>query len=139
MPARRILVEHIDIVHLSEFSTGYDRQWSIMGIIPVRRIFFDTQVVSRIASESTAFRARFWKRIKRDHHYVISPLTMFELLFGLAGSDSRKFAQHQERFRVLSGNGRAIILTFPEHFAIRKSIGLDIPQESTRQRSAPDT
>ena len=94
------------------------------------KIFFDTQVVSVLAERDTEIRDRVWRKIRNQYRYVISPLTMFELFFGLAGADDKHFHNHQARFQTLRGTGRPSILPFPpERFAIKRALQMDIGQE----------
>ncbi|MBL8292595.1 MAG: hypothetical protein JNN08_12205 [Bryobacterales bacterium] len=64
----------------------------------------DTQVFSLLSEASDdKWRQRFWRVLDQQYRYIISPLSMFELFFGLAASEGNHFATHQERFRQLCG------------------------------------
>jgi hypothetical protein len=69
------------------------------------------------------------RKIRNQYRYVISPLTMFELFFGLAGADDKHFHNNQAQFQTLRGTGRPSILPFPERFAIKRALQMDIGQE----------
>jgi predicted nucleic acid-binding protein len=83
-------------------------------------IFFDTQVASTLAKADAEWSNRFWRRIKNEFKYVISPLTIFELLFGLANSEQSYFGEQKERFRVLMGTSQPRVWPLPEDFALKK-------------------
>jgi hypothetical protein len=93
------------------------------------KIFFDTQIVSMLTESDSEMRKRVWRKIKNQYRYVISPLTMFELFFGLAGADDKHFHNNQAQFQTLRGTGRPSILSFPERFAIKRALQIDIGQE----------
>lgn len=93
-----------------------------------RRITIDTQVFSLLSEASDdKWRQRFWRVLDQQYRYIISPLSMFELFFGLAASEGNHFATHQERFRQLWGPRTPLVLELPEAFAIKKALGVDVP------------
>lgn len=93
-----------------------------------RRITIDTQVFSLVSETcDDKWRQRFWRVLYQQYRYIISPLSMFELFFGLAGSKGNRFATHQGRFRQLCGPGTPSVLALPEAFAIKKALGVDVP------------
>jgi hypothetical protein len=93
------------------------------------KIFFDTQVVSMLAQSETEMHKRVWRKVRNQYRYLISPLTMFELFFGLAGADEKHFHVHHARFQTLRGTGQPTILALPERFAIKRALEIDIGQD----------
>jgi hypothetical protein len=70
------------------------------------KIFFDTSLCIDIARKIPADEwSKVSNRVFRKFRYFISPLTVYELVAGLASADERHFIQNQEAIRAVYPTG----------------------------------
>ncbi len=86
------------------------------------RLFLDTQICINVGKRLIAQRTwdRVWRHITSNFEYVISPLTLCELLRGVASGTDRHFNENREAIRVLvPPHKRKRFLDLPAAFALK--------------------
>lgn len=90
------------------------------------RLFFDTQICINVGNRSVSERrwASVWRYVTQNFQYVISPLTLCELLRGVACGTDRHFNENREAIRVLVPPHRhKCFLDFPAAFVLKAVLG----------------
>ncbi len=88
------------------------------------RLFFDTNILETLASSPLYERVR--KYLSARYTYVISPLTVDELLLGIKGGDEQFFDRNQAKMKVLRGVGQMRILRPPATFVLKQVLGVHV-------------
>ena len=86
------------------------------------KLFLDTQICIDIAKRVIDRRmwARVWRKIMSRFQYVISPLTLCEILRGIASGTDLYFDDNREALRVLvPPNSEKRFLAFPAAFVLQ--------------------
>ena len=86
------------------------------------RLFLDTQICIDIGKRVIDRRmwARVWRHITSNFQYVISPLTLCEVLTGVASGTDRYFNENREALRVLvPPNSQKRFLGLPAAFVLQ--------------------
>ncbi len=79
----------------------------------------------RIASDQWSIVASYVRTATR---YCVSPLTIGEIIWALAGGDAKYFGSHQQRLRVLlSPNSRPEVFDFVPYFTAHQ-LGIEFPR-----------
>jgi len=97
--------------------------------MPKKRIFLDTNVCIDIASYKLE---QEWLSIRRyvlqDYKYVISPLTLLEILIKIGRGDKRYFEKNRKALQVLVGTKKnKTFLDFPGRFLLKHVVGNTTP------------
>ena len=91
------------------------------------RIFFDTNVLEPLSKPPLQFGLdKIRRRLSEKYVYVVSPLTVDELLLGLKGGDQKYFQRDQAKMNVLRGVGQVRMLPPPATFALVQALGLEV-------------
>ena len=86
--------------------------------------FLDTSVVSRLVTYSTHDRQRIWAYIKIRWDYVISAMTVIELMVGMHEGDDIHWGDRRERLDVLvEPDENAAILIVPHEYLCQYLFG----------------
>ncbi len=86
--------------------------------------FLDTSVVSRLVAYSRYDRQRVWTYIKTRWEYVISAMTIIELMVGMHEGDDIHWGDRRERFDVLvEPDDSATILIVPHEYLCQYLFG----------------
>jgi hypothetical protein len=86
------------------------------------RLFFDTQICITVGKRLVDQRCwtRVWRYVKENFQYVISPLTLCELLRGVASGTDLYFDENREAIRVLIPSlAHPRFLEFPAAFVLK--------------------
>ncbi len=90
-----------------------------------KNIYFDTGLCIKLATEiSPEERRRLSQLISKEYTYCISPVTIHELLNGLAGAND--FEASKKPLKILYGVGRRKFLPLPVVFVLKK-LSQEIP------------
>lgn len=91
-----------------------------------KKIYFDTGIVINLAKQLTDRERRaFLQSLRRNYTYRISPITIYELLGGLAGAQD--FKSWRLALKILYGTGRRKVLSLPSVFICRNFFGVVPP------------
>lgn len=90
------------------------------------RLFFDTSVCTRIAYHKPEKEESFIRRyIDATYEYVVSPLTLLELLIKIGRGNEEYFEKNRKSLRVLAADPEKLIfLDFPGSHLLRHIFGL---------------
>jgi hypothetical protein len=102
------------------------------------KLFFDSQICIDIANRTLDERrwARTWRYVRQNFRYVVSPLTLCELLRGVACGTELYFNENREAIRVLVPSpARDRFLPFPSAFVLKTVLNCEqgAPSLPTRQ------
>jgi hypothetical protein len=86
------------------------------------RIFFDTNTLEILRSSNSIEAPRLRQYIGSRYRYIISPLTVAELLRGIHNGDPTKFYRDKEKALILRGNPPPRVIELPGKFVFREVI-----------------
>ena len=91
------------------------------------RLFFDTNVLESLATPPfNAYLEKIRKHLSHEFVYVLSPLTVDELLLGIHSGDEQFFRKDQAKMEVLRGVGQIRLLPFPASFALKQALEIHV-------------
>jgi hypothetical protein len=94
-------------------------------------MFFDTNVLEPLSKPPLdASLDRIRRHLSQKYVYVVSPLTIDELLLGAHGGDPKLFTRDQAKMRVLRGAGKLQVIDPPATFALKQVLRLNISPPS---------
>jgi hypothetical protein len=91
------------------------------------RIFFDTNVLEPLSKPPLgASLEKIRRLLLQKYSYVVSPLTVDELLLGVRGGEERYFAKDQAKMNILRGTGNLHVLAPPGTYALKHGLELHV-------------
>jgi hypothetical protein len=84
--------------------------------------FLDTSICISVANKQIPveeWRA-VWKYIANRYDYAISPMTLGEIMVGIARGDAQYFEENRQALRVLYQTHKKSFLRMPGHFVLEK-------------------
>ncbi len=97
--------------------------------MPKHQIFVDTNVCNHVAYQNLDHQWRsIGTYVLSNYKYVISPITLIELLGKIGRGDARYFEKNRKALRVLLGTRtKRTFLRFPGQFVLRHTLGYNAP------------
>jgi hypothetical protein len=97
-----------------------------MTTLPTAKVFFDTQICINAANK--AISEEDWREateyIQKVAEYWISPLSVGEIVLGIAKGDERHFENGKTRLRKIYSEGARHFFDFPRYF-LAKTLGFE--------------
>src|SRR5258708_1391646 len=98
-----------------------------MTMLPIAKIFFDTQVCINAANKSIS--ERDWRDVtgyvQNAAEYCISPLSVAEIVLSITRGDERYFESGKLRLRKIYSEGGRRFFDFPRYF-LAETLGLQV-------------